>query len=373
MGSVRLHVAADDRTGALEVAAALADRGAGGDGGVPVTVWPGESSAPVAVIDLATRHLDPAAAAGRAAELPSVGALAHKIDSTLRGNWAVELVARHGAIGRAVLVVAALPAQGRTCLGGIVYEYGIPVHEGSAGRDLRQGVLISRPLEHLRSAGAHEIVELGAVDDVIAWLAAPSGFAVADAIDDADVAALASAWAAVDGVLLGATSAVIGATAGPVSVISHPPTTGPVLVVNGSPHAIARAQVEAAAAHGAVIIDDGDIGAAVQALRGQRPAIVTAGTPSDTVAVHDAHAMATLLAARAHAIAEAVPELAALVVIGGDTAAAVLGDLDVTVFGSVRPGTAWVESPRFSAPVITRAGGFGDSEALVDLIWGALQ
>ena len=39
-----LHVAADDRTGALEVAAALADRGAGGAAGVTVTVWPEQSS-----------------------------------------------------------------------------------------------------------------------------------------------------------------------------------------------------------------------------------------------------------------------------------------------------------------------------------------
>jgi uncharacterized protein YgbK (DUF1537 family) len=43
------------------------------------------------------------------------------------------------------------------------------------------------------------------------------------------------------------------------------------------------------------------------------------------------------------------------------------------VHGSVTPGSAWVVSPRFRQPVITRAGGFGDAGALVDLLRGTLQ
>src|SRR5258708_5022805 len=84
---IELLVGADDRTGALEAAGACADAGAG-------AVWVGTSAAgaigPVAVVDLATRHMGPADAARRAAGLDAVarGATAHKIDSILRGNWA---------------------------------------------------------------------------------------------------------------------------------------------------------------------------------------------------------------------------------------------------------------------------------------------
>ena len=65
--------------------------------------------------------------------------------------------------------------------------------------------------------------------------------------------------------------------------------------------------------------------------------------------------------------------LAVIVVIGGDTAAMVLGKAPVRVLGSVAPGTAWVVSPRYHLPVVTRAGGFGDERALVDLLWGTLR
>ena len=48
------------------------------------------------------------------------------------------------------------------------------------------------------------------------------------------------------------------------------------------------------------------------------------------------------------------------------------GDDPVQVVGSVTPGTAWVESPRFSHLVVTRAGGFGGEGALTELLWGTL-
>ena len=50
-------------------------------------------------------------AATRAVSVDSIDAAryAHKIDSTLRGNWASELVARHAATGHPVLVVPAYP------------------------------------------------------------------------------------------------------------------------------------------------------------------------------------------------------------------------------------------------------------------------
>ena len=158
-----LHVAADDRTGALEVAAALADRGAGGAHGVTVTVWPEQASGDVCVVDLESRHLSSQQAASRAAALAIAGPVAHKIDSTLRGNWARELVARHLTSRMPVLLVPALPALGRVCVGGVVFNGGRPVHEGDV--DVRQRIDSSRPADHLCAAGASDVVELATAAD----------------------------------------------------------------------------------------------------------------------------------------------------------------------------------------------------------------
>ena len=88
-------VVADDRTGALATAGACADVG------FEALVVPYEhDSAPGAecvVIDLESRHLSTGAAAARARAVDP-GAV-HKIDSSLRGNWAHELVARRGEGG----------------------------------------------------------------------------------------------------------------------------------------------------------------------------------------------------------------------------------------------------------------------------------
>ena len=142
-------VAADDRTGALETAGACADLGCDSvvaPHGIDIARERG-----CVVVDLASRHLSPLEAGARAAVI-SAGA-AHKIDSTLRGNWAHELVARQRASRRAVLVVPAFPAAGRTCVDGVVLVGGVPVAEGQAASDVRGPVRSSRPVDHLRDAG----------------------------------------------------------------------------------------------------------------------------------------------------------------------------------------------------------------------------
>jgi 4-hydroxythreonine-4-phosphate dehydrogenase len=368
---VRLHVAADDRTGALETAAALADRRVGGVSGVPVDVWPSSSVHEVAVVDLGSRHLTATEARARAAQIAASGPVAHKIDSTLRGNWADELVARQSASDCAVLVVAALPALGRVCRQGVVEAHGIPVHEGPGGADLRRPVRSSRPADHLADAGAGVISELHSVDAVAAWLASPSGFAVADATDDEQVCSIVGAWSCNEGVLLAGTSAAIGAAAGPRVAVLAGSMPGPVLVVCGSVSDIARKQVAAAVGRGAV--EAGDELEASDALRSGRHAILVSRVPSGEVSPADADAVARALTAAARRIAQSVHELGALVVLGGDTAAALLGESGVHVLGSLTPGTAWVDSPDIRCPVITRAGAFGRESALADLMWGTLR
>jgi uncharacterized protein YgbK (DUF1537 family) len=366
MTSMTLHVAADDRTGALETAAALADRGGAP---VPVAVWPdfppGTGST---VVDLCSRHLTAEEAASRAATLRGSGPLAHKIDSTLRGNWAAELVARHRATGRAVLLVPALPALGRVCVNGVVTLDGRSVHEGAVGADARRAVSSSRPAEALRSWGVtvHELADMRAV---LAWMGAPDGVAVADAADDATIDGIVHRWREVDGVIIAGTSAVIGAAVG-----APPRHTGrrhvvqpPTLVVCGSLHPNARAQISHAAAAGAVVTDRFDPSVLRAMLQGT-PVILRSPDAAGPVTDADALQIATGLVQEAGAVVES-GHVGTLIVLGGDTAAALLGDALVVVHGSVRSGTALVESLVVDVPVITRAGGFGAVDALSELLW----
>jgi uncharacterized protein YgbK (DUF1537 family) len=365
---MELLVAADDRTGAIETAAALADRGAGP---VPVIVWPyrlpEHGSAAVEVVDLETRHASPEEAAERAVAVERPGPAAHKIDSTLRGNWSVELPARHRASGRPVLLVPALPELARTCVNGIVLDHGRPVHEGPT--DPRSRVHTSRPADLLTDAD--DVVELTDRGAVASWLAAPHGIGIADAASDDDIAAIVAAWREAPDVLLAGTSSVIGAVAGePVSGVDPPVIDGPVLVVCGSVHPMARAQIGALEQRGVVatsIVDE----LAVGTLRRDGRLVLATEIPFGDVDTPLAIAAATTLARGVRDILDTA-EVGALVLLGGDTTAAVLGDADVAVHGTIAPGTAWSTVEGVPMPVITRAGGFGSDHALVDLLWRVL-
>ncbi len=398
-----VRVIADDRTGALETAGAMAARsgepvrvlawsgsawsGPGSDG------WPTDRQRSHLVLDLDTRGRSPweavdrvRTAVGRAQVQaratdpgrPASVAEAHKIDSTLRGNWAWEVVARHAVDGRPVLVVPALPELGRTCEGGIVCVDGTPVHLGPAGRDPRSPVRTSSPAVLLAEAGAGagaaSVVELADVGAVGRWLGDPSGFAVADATTTAQVDALASAWRAIGAeVLLAGTSSVIGAAVGPDP--SVPPAPGApdvvdrVVVLCGSLHPVAREQVRRV--EQAAGLDHGRIDLVVSE--------EVAGSVTDHAASAASAALAAAGWARVQAsIGAAVPGgRIGVVVLGGETTAAFLGDRPVDVVGWAAPGTPWgrvrTTGPVGSGELVelvvaTRSGGFGGPDALVELL-----
>jgi uncharacterized protein YgbK (DUF1537 family) len=322
----------------------------------------------VTVVDLGSRHLSPPAAAERAAGLPTGVPVAHKIDSTLRGNWARELVARHITTRLPVMLLPALPALGRLCVDGVVLKGGRPVHE--AGSDARQTIVNSRPAEHLRATGALDVVELATQADLAAWLAAPRGYAVVDARSDADLEQLVAMWPPGE-VLLAGTSAAIAAAAGGAPVQTARRISGPALVVCGSANPVARAQLAALAGSSTTIAKDA--ASALGALAARRDTILATPVPGGPIDHARADAEAARLAAQVSEVALKAAGLALIVVIGGDTAAMVLGNAPVQVLGSVAPGTAWLVSPRYRVPVVTRAGGFGDERALADLLWGTLR
>ena len=83
--------------------------------------------------------------------------------------------------------------------------------------------------------------------------------------------------------------------------------------------------------------------------------------------------MAAALGVHAHAWL-ANHSFATLLIVGGDTAAEVLGEAAMTVGGTVAPGMAWcrvlVDGHPTGPLVITKPGGFGGVDALVALVAG---
>ncbi|CAN5489691.1 hypothetical protein BH23ACT3_BH23ACT3_07570 [soil metagenome] len=410
--SPTILIGADDRTGALEAAGAVADA-VGRRVAVVVGVdrldeAPDDSVA--VVVDIGTRHLTPAAAARRARDLDAVPARqhVHKIDSTLRGNWAHELLARLASGARPVLLVPALPALGRICRDGLVLVDGHPVVNGPAGRDPLAPPVSSRPADVLVSAGARagDVVHVTPAT-VGEWVLRPVGVAVCDASTDHEVEAIALMAVDRPDVLLAGTSAMASAAVACSRRRAEPgfaaatalaaPTSALTLVVCGSLHPLVFEQVRRAVTRGSAtviaspipngvtdgvpdgvsdgvsdvvndrVVPDARNGGPLQ------PVIVLSPPrgpgPVDPV---EAASMARHLAARAREL-ERVLDPDVLVIIGGDTPAAVLGHDTMVMGGTVTPGAPWGCRVGHDRPVITRAGGFGGPDALVELLWGTLR
>lgn len=358
-GVLDLLVAADDRTGALEVAAALADRGAPG----PVAMAPwgsGGFGASTVVVDLGSRHLSGAEAAARAAVIERIDSArsAHKIDSALRGNWPAELRARVGAHPRPIVVAAALPSAGRFVVDGIVEQHvgGVrrPIAEVMAG-DPRGVPGSSRPADLLAATGFDDVVDR-AGSDIARWLRAPgTGVLVPDIADAESLRDLMTTLAAQPEVLLAGTAEAVAAWAAPArpaARVTRPDrrSVGRVVVVVGSRHGQARRQAQ--------LLDD---------RRDDRVTVLTAPeSPSGPVADQRAEAVAGELAARAW---DALGPHDGLIVVGGDTAAAVLGDGTRRVWGTLAPGVALSGPWSGDGPLAaTRAGSFGRDDSLIELV-----
>jgi len=313
-------VTADDRTGALETAAEIAL------GGAAALVAVGVAPSGSAVVDLSTRVEPPDVAASRIAAVPVAAWNAHKMDSTLRGNWAHELRARAAATGRRVLVVAAWPAVGRICVDGIVLVHGAPV-----------GVV----REHLPEASP--LADLAALQR---WLREGARFGVVDVADTIAMLAVAEAIAGHDLLVAGPAGPIgaafvarFGNAPGPVA----PSPRSPIVVVCGSATAMSREQV--------------------RRLRAARTE-VRVFQPQEAEGELDVVVAAEL----AEQARECVSSAGTLVIVGGDTAAAVLGDGSRLVGGTVLPGMPWSLDADGGGPlVITKAGAFGDVDTLVRL------
>ncbi len=302
-------VLADDLTGALEAGVLLEDAA------VAVQTAP---AAPAAVIDTESRHAGPGEARRRVAgwieQIPAE-LIYKKTDSTLRGNIGAELSALPpGQIHYA----PAYPRLGRTVSKGRLYVDGTPVEETAFAGD---------PLEPVRD---------GDIRSVLARQGAPlERTVIHEGSCDADLDRAADAVLAERPPRLAAGPAgLLAALARRMGMMRRPQLAPPArdcLVINGSAHPASRAQIEAARAGG----------------------VFSGGWR-----------MATLR--------DDLKRAPALIVFGGDTAREVLRLFeDPLLFpaAEVLPGVvaSTFESGGAKRLLVTKAGGFGQSDLLIRL------
>ncbi|MEY4175672.1 MAG: hypothetical protein RI900_2837 [Actinomycetota bacterium] len=309
-------VAADDRTGAFEAAAWLAEAEA------PVTVWVGAARGD-GVVDIGTRHCSGVEAAARVSALPSARWRAHKTDSLLRGNWPAEL----RALGGRVLFVPAWPEMGRVCVNGVVYADGV-----------RVGVV---------GDGLPESRSLTDESAVVRWLDGGEGVGVADVCTAEQMQSVVGAASGYADVVVAGPAGAIGAAHvarfGEGVRAPAPALAGSAMVVNGSASPVAHEQVAR--------------------LRSARPDIGVWSVPAGATDLRPEAAQG--LAERA---SRSVVSASTVVVIGGDTAAALLADEPRLVGGFVAAGMPWSRDEHGGGPlVISKAGAFGGADALVAL------
>ncbi len=388
----RIAIIADDLTGAADAAVAFAKRGHSSR----VLLDQGYSAG-VDVVALTTesRNLPPAAAAERvrrvAHHVYGTPLLYKKIDSTLRGNLTAELFSLMEAFDLArALIAPAFPAQGRTTVLGRQLIHGQPLEK----TDFAGQVTTSNVREiflRARDARPVRLIPLSDVRRGSAHLAGllidrPAGIVIADAETDDDMTAIAGAVLAGGLRLVCGSAGLCHALAGQIpagqerSNNSMPVRSGPTLTVAGSLHAATIAQFEAARAAGIVVVEPVNFGTyAVDPLIEQVIDLLEAGQDVILASHRIDNAIPSELTisdrlARFTARVLKRGRVGGLILTGGDVAWSIcyeLGARAIDLFGEVQPGIPYGVLRGGAAdnlPVVTKAGGFGDEDAIVSAI-----
>ncbi|MBC7736278.1 MAG: hypothetical protein H7245_03420 [Candidatus Saccharibacteria bacterium] len=242
-------ILADDLTGAMDAAAPFQRQGA-----ETVVCWSADQAGPATVVSVntASRGLAPSAAAqivaaktARWCARPGSGPLFKKVDSTLRGNTMVEVMAAF-ATGqfRTLVFCPALPAEGRVVRQGALWIHGrsLPDWLGQSGQMVPHSIAA-----HFADLGPAQIVNLRPGDQVPA--ASAPQILIYDAETDADLDQIAQASTRLAGPLLAGSSGLAAALARRLPQLPQRPAPLPapdrVLFVIGSRSSESWAQVDA--------------------------------------------------------------------------------------------------------------------------------
>ncbi|CAK7005302.1 MAG: D-threonate kinase [Desulfovibrio sp.] len=379
------------------------------------------------VVNTNTRNMPKDAAAKNVTDLVSalVGASSaphpemvfKKIDSTLRGNLGAETDALMRELSfEAAFLSPAFPAQERVVKNGLLYVNGVPVHETGFAKDPLTPISQSRVSDIVGSQSGRvigevpiSIVEKGA-EAIARAVAAMLRDGVEIFVFDAETAEHL-AFIAAAGFMMRKKPLFIGSAGLAEALAQAMPGFGAcrnatdgtarqyaskgiehVLYVCGSAHQATRAQVDALAKAGVPVVPftgfltgqspeherraivdalaaalrEGDVVLASPAANGEH----TAGNTLDGMALSDSIGEAALAAVKLSGLDAAS---LALVMTGGETAYAVLKEIctGLALERELFPGIALcrvVGGEWDSLHVITKAGGFGDSETLVEVL-----
>jgi len=402
----RLALIADDLTGAADSGVQFSQRGFCTEllldrGSV--------SDAEVVIVDTESRAAPPDIARAKvhaaAASLPPVQYLYKKIDSTLRGNLGAELEATMDArhIPRAV-VAPAFPAAGRTTVGG---------HQLLSGRPLEDTAFAHDPLCPIADSyipallGRQMRLDVGLIEltlvrrgvEVLAEAMGSRGEAVlvVDAVTDGDLLTIARAAAHAGlgrltcgsaGMANALVEVMIAEHAGVADLAAPEAILGaaedaPVLVVAGSRNPLTLRQLSCAAHESGLAVvgvdTEGlaaDVSPEIGRLVAQAAVRLSAGDSVALSAVDSPY-----VEGLSHTLAQALGQMTArlvsghvvsgLVLTGGDVALAVCRALGATALSLVAEISPGIPIGRIRGgnhdglPLVTKAGGFGDEEAIL--------
>ncbi len=386
MQEPRVLIVADDLTGAMDTAGPFAQRGlATCVVAEPLVCDPAQVlGTQIVSLNTESRHLSSQQAATRvqACALRFTGTQAFniifkKIDSTLRGNVVAETLALKRACRRdCALVAPAFPAQGRTVRDGVVFVDGVALPQTGFARD----ALSPPPLAPLAQVFGSAAAPL----NVFSWTpgtslpGASGAIVIADGQTDTDLATvLALAGARLHELLLVGSAGLGMALAGTLGSDSPElpggtPIEGPILYVIGSRAVQNREQVECLRALPDTVVLEAPNGVAPEYpdLRSAAQVVIQA-VPHPASGEGEPEQVAKGLARSALQLSRRLGSRA-LVATGGDTAIALLratGCAALEVLGDLMPGIPYarltLEEKRLL--LVTKAGGFGNRDTLVDI------
>jgi D-threonate/D-erythronate kinase len=398
----RFCVIADDLTGAMDTGVGLANAGLS----AVISFSSANSVTSEAVVVTTDSRAESATEAYRrvkaAGERFRDYFIYKKVDSTLRGNVAAELQALLDVTGASHAVVCpAFPAIKRTVVRGNLLVDGVPVHQTAFARDPVSPVTRADIVELLR-AGSGIAAQNLSVEDVergpehlVARISTCEARAVViDATEENHLRCIADALAVSPVRLLPCGSGGLGAHIPPA--FGHPSGNqpippspkGPTLLAVGSRNDVSIHQLQRAidiAKPPLVRVEPGEFRTRTgRAPRANQLAaeIVRLLETSRVVALSSSlsdyapqlrHTMAPVLGAIVLRVLATRP-LAGLFLSGGDVARAVCGDDGIhglRILGDLQPGVIVGEAVGAhyaGLRVITKAGGFGNEDAMVQAI-----
>ena len=365
-----LYLVADDLTGALDSAASFCGR----LGSIPVFLGaPHDDGSPHAAVDLATRDASAefaALATARVAPRMATADIAYKkIDSLLRGHWAIELAGliRTGAFSTCVFAPA-FPSQGRTTSQG---RQVVRATDGSCT------AVSNDPAEALDRLGVRVLRATASGDPTLSASASSSGEVVIfDATTDDDLRRIVRWGSRQAKPVLWCGSAGLARALARQEPPQISAMQGPVLAIVGTNHAVAKAQIACAVAQGAT--RQVTVGAdAARAAAAISEALERLGHCLTTFELPQGMSAADAASWIGRSLRELLPQIArpsSLLVAGGETLLSVcraVGATHLEVYAELGPGLprSRLCSGRWDGlEIVSKSGGFGHPQWLADLI-----